>query len=84
MKISNEELELFDDFLDSLYIKKKGDRKRIIMIYTRLFKKKKTIKEFEEKLEELGWDEITIMNISRYIINWNYRIEEDKKNERRK
>lgn len=80
----NIDLIQFNDYLDSLYIKRKMDRNKIINIYRRLSKQQKSITEFEEKLEELGWDEITIMNISRYIVNWNYRIEENKKNERRK
>lgn len=79
MKTDKEELKLFDLFLDSLYIKKKIDRNKIINIYRKLFKQRKTIIEFEKELEELGWDEITIKNISRYITNWNYREEENKK-----
>ena len=71
MKISEEELKLFDMYLDSLYIKKKMD------IYRKLFKQQKSITEFEERLEELGWDEITVNNISRYITNWNFRKDEN-------
>lgn len=79
MKTDKEELKLFDLFLDSLYIKKKIDRNKIINIYRKLFKQRKTIIEFEKELEELGWDEITVNNISRYIINWNFRKDENEK-----
>lgn len=79
MKTNKEELKLFDLFLDSLYIKKKIDRNKIINIYRKLFKQRKTIIEFEKELEELGWDEITIKNISRYITNWNFRKDENEK-----
>lgn len=75
----NIDLIQFNDYLDSLYIKRKTDRNKIINIYRRLFKQQKSIAEFEEKLEELGWDEITIKNISRYILVWNYREEENKR-----
>lgn len=77
MKISEEELKLFDMYLDSLYIKKKMDRNKVINIYRKLFKQQKSITEFEERLEELGWDEITVNNISRYITNWNFRKDEN-------
>lgn len=70
-------LELFDNFLDSLYIKKKTDRNKIIAIYKRLYKKGKNILDFENELEKLNWDEITINNITNYVINWNYRNKEN-------
>ena len=73
------DLKQFNEYLDSLYIKKKMDRNKIINIYRKLFKQQKSITEFEERLEELGWDEITIKNISRYILVWNYRKREDEK-----
>lgn len=79
MKIDKEELKLFDLFLDSLYIKRKIDRNKIINIYRKLFKQRKTIIELEKELEELGWDEITVNNISRYITNWNFRKDENEK-----
>ncbi len=79
MKTDKEELKLFDLFLDSLYIKKKIDRNKIINIYRKLFKQRKTIIEFEKELEELGWNEITVSNISRYITNWNFRKDENEK-----
>ena len=79
MKTDKEELKLFDLFLDSLYIKKKIDRNKIINIYRKLFKQRKTIIEFEKELEELVWNEITVSNISRYITNWNFRKDENEK-----
>lgn len=79
MKTDKEELKLFDLFLESLYIKKKIDRNKIINIYRKLFKQRQTVIEFEKELEELGWDEITVNNISRYITNWNFRKDENEK-----
>lgn len=74
-----ENLEKFDTYLDSLYIKKKTDRNKIIALYKRLFKQKKNILDFEKELEKLGWDEITINNITYYVTNWNYRDKENRK-----
>ena len=79
MKTSEEELKLFDMYLDSLYIKRKIDRNRIIGLYKRLFKKKKNLNDFETDLEKLGWDEITIRNITNYVSNWNFRKDENEK-----
>lgn len=72
-----EMMEEFDLFLDSLYIKKKTDRNKIIALYKRLLRQKKNVLDFEKELEELGWDEITIDNISHYVTNWNYRNKEN-------
>ncbi len=79
MKISEEELKLFDMYLDSLYIKRKVDRNRIIGLYKRLFKKKKNLNDFETDLEKLDWDEITIRNITSYVSIWNIRKDENEK-----
>lgn len=79
MKTSEEELKLFDMYLDSLYIKRKIDRNRIIGLYKRLFKKKKNLNDFETGLEKLGWDEITIRNITNYVSIWNFRKDENVK-----
>lgn len=73
------DLKSFDNFLESLYIKKKFDRNKIINLYKKLLKQKKSIIDFETGLEELGWEEITIQNISRYIMIWNYRKKENEK-----
>lgn len=79
MKTSEEELKLFDMYLDSLHIKRKIDRNRIIGLYKRLFKKKKNLNDFETDLEKLGWDEITIRNITNYVSIWNFRKDENEK-----
>jgi hypothetical protein len=73
------DLKAFDNFLESLYIKKKVDRNKIINLYKRLLKQKKSIINFETGLEELGWEEITIQNITNYVLIWNYRKKEDEK-----
>ena len=77
MKIGEEELKLFDMYLNSLYIKRKVDRNRIIGLYKRLFKKKKNLNDFETELEKLDWDEITIRNITSYVSIWNFRKDEN-------
>lgn len=73
------DLKAFDNFLESLYIKKKVDRNKIINLYKKLLKQKKSIIDFETGLEELGWEEITIQNITNYVLIWNYRKKEDEK-----
>lgn len=65
-----------DKFLDKeLYLRPKVKRQVIITIYKRYLKLNKTINDLEECLYDLNFDEITIDNISKYIINWNYRKE---------
>lgn len=73
------DLKTFDNFLENLYIKKKVDRNKIINLYKRLLKQKKSIIDFEIGLEKLGWEEITIQNITSYVLIWNYRKKEDEK-----
>lgn len=73
------DLKAFDNFLESLYIKKKVDRNKIINLYKKLFKQKKSIIDFETGLEKLGWEEITIQNITNYVLIWNFRKKEDEK-----
>ena len=73
------DLKAFDKFLESLYIKKKVDRNKIINLYKRLLKQKKSIIDFETGLEEIGWEEITIQNITNYVLIWNFRKKEDEK-----
>ena len=73
------DLKAFDNFLESLYIKKKVDRNKIINLYKRLLKQKKSIIDFETSLEKLGWEEITIQNITNYVLIWNYRRREDER-----
>lgn len=65
-----------DKFLNKeLYLRPKVKRQVIITIYKRYLKLNKTINDLEECLYDLNFDEITIDNISKYIINWNYRKE---------
>lgn len=65
-----------DKFLDKeLYLRPKVKRQVVITIYKRYLKLNKTINDLEECLYDLNFDEITIDNISKYIINWNYRKE---------
>lgn len=73
------DLKAFDKFLESLYIKKKVDRNKIINFYKRLLKQKKSIIDFETGLEKLSWEEITIQNITNYVLIWNYRRREDER-----
>lgn len=73
------DLKAFDNFLESLYIKKKVDRNKIINLYKRLLKQKKSIIDFETGLEKLRWEEITIQNITNYVLIWNYRRREDER-----
>lgn len=73
------DLKAFDNFLESLYIKKKVDRNKIINLYKRLLKQKKSIIDFETGLEKLSWEEITIQNITNYVLIWNYRRREDER-----
>lgn len=73
------DLKAFDNFLESLYIKKKVDRNKIINLYKKLLKQKKSIIDFETGLEKLGWEEITIQNITNYVLIWNFRKKEDEK-----
>lgn len=73
------DLKAFDKFLESLYIKKKVDRNKIINLYKRLLKQKKSIIDFETGLEKLGWEEITIQNITNYVLIWNFRKKENRK-----
>lgn len=73
------DLKAFDNFLESLYIKKKVDRNKIINLYKKLLKQKKSIIDFETGLEKLGWEEITIQNITNYVLIWNCRRREDER-----
>lgn len=70
----------FDKFLDKeLYLRPKVKRQVVITNYKRYLKLDKSIKDLEECLYDLNFDEITIGNISKYIINWNYRKEMNKR-----
>lgn len=77
------DLKKFDDYLNyELWLTSKIMRKIIIMNYKKYFDKNKTILDFEQCLFDLGYYDITINNISRYITNWNHREEMDKKVEK--
>lgn len=51
----------------------------ITNITKKYYKEKRTIKELEEYLEKLGFYDITINNISQYLLFANYRYEIDRK-----
>ena len=51
----------------------------ITNITKKYYKEKRTIKELEEYLEKLGFYDITINNISQYLLFSNYRYEMDRK-----
>lgn len=89
------DLVKFDKWLQfRRYITRKEDRKKIISIYKRLFKEKKNILDFEAELEKIFYSnknatmsfdyEITIADISKYILNTFYRRKEDEKVENSK
>ena len=66
----------FDKFLDKeLYLRPKIKRQIVITNYKRYLKQNKNINDLEECLYDLNFDEITIENISKYLINGNYRNE---------
>lgn len=78
--MKNIDLELFDKWLnEEIYIKLKRDRNKIINTYKKFVSQDKTINDYEAELENLGWSEITIDNISNYLMIWNKRIEENQK-----
>lgn len=82
MKTNIVDLELFDKWLDKyLYVRPKYRRKAIINCYKRLYKQDKSILDFENALERMGWCDITINNISKYVMNAEYRNKENKKYE---
>lgn len=74
------DLKKFEDYLNyELWLKPEILRKIVLINYKRYYKQKKTILEFEECLSNLGYYDITIENIARYLTNYNHRIEMDKK-----
>lgn len=73
-------IETFDEWLNKRqYITRKNDRKKIIKLFQRHVQEGKNVTSFEEGLLKLGWDEITVEPIIRYVIFWNYRNEENQK-----
>ena len=74
------DLELFDKWLkQERYIKLKKDRNKIISTYKKSISQNKTINEYQEELEKIGWDEITTSDIANYILFWNHRVEGNQK-----
>lgn len=72
----------FDLWLNNeLYIKAKYKRNKIISLYKRFLNQNVSIKKLEYELDNLGYDEITYNNISRYILYPEYRYKENKKME---
>lgn len=68
------DFELFDKWMDQeLYIRPKRKRTEIISLYKRMTKANRNVVEFEEELDKLGWSEITIGNITDYLMIWNHK-----------
>ena len=73
------DLKIFDLWLEKRrYITNKICRKTIVNIYKKLLNLKLTCKDFEEYLEDLGFEEEVYQPISKYITIWNYRDTENK------
>ena len=71
---------LFDKWMDQeLYIRPKKKRTEIIKLYKDMVKANKSVVEFEEELEKLGWPDITIQNITNYLMVWNFKDGENTK-----
>ncbi len=74
------DFELFDKWMDQeQYIRPKKERTKIINLYKNMVKANKSIVEFEQELERLGWCEVTIQNISNYLMVWNFKEGENTK-----
>lgn len=72
------DFELFDKWMDEeLFIRPKRKRTKIISLYKRMIKANENVVEFEHELEKLGWDEITIKNITDYLMIWNIKDKEN-------
>ena len=75
--MKNLDYEVFDKWLcDELYLKKKSVRKEIIALTKFGIENELTVKWYEDELEKKGFDEITIKNISDYVMIWNIRNEQ--------
>lgn len=73
-------LDLFDKWLNQeFYVRPKYKRTEIITLYKKILRENKTVEQLEEQLDKIGWDEITYNNITNYIVNYNYRVKENKK-----
>lgn len=74
------DFELFDKWMEQeQYIRPKKKRTEIISLYKRMVKANNNVLEFEEELEKLGWTEITIQNITNYLMVWNVKEGENTK-----
>lgn len=74
------DFELFDKWMDQeLYIRPKNKRTEIINLYKDMVKANKSVNEFEEELDKLDWPDITIQNITNYLMVWNDKDEENTK-----
>lgn len=74
------DLDLFDKWLyERRYIRRKGERKKIISLYKRLLKQEKNINDLTKEYDKLGYPEETINDITTYLTFWNYRKKENEK-----
>lgn len=74
------DFELFDKWMDQeQYIRPKKKRTEIINLYKKMVKANKSIMEFEQELDKIGWSEITIQAVSNYLMVWNYKEGENTK-----
>ncbi len=74
------DFELFDKWMEQeQYIRPKKKRTEIISLYKRMVKANNNVLEFESELEKLGWSEITIQNITNYLMVWNVKEGENTK-----
>lgn len=73
-------LDLFDKWLNQeVYIRPKYRRTEIITLYKKMVREGKSIIDFENALDKIGWDEITYEKIGRYVSLTNYRFTENNK-----
>lgn len=73
-------IKTFDLWLrERRYIKRKADRQKILKLFKKHVEEGKNVTSFEKGLEKLGWNEITIESIVKYLIFWNYRNNENNK-----
>lgn len=74
------DFELFDKWMEQeQYIRPKKKRTEIISLYKRMVKANNNVLEFESELEKLGWSDITIQNITNYLMIWNFKEGENTK-----
>lgn len=71
------DLEKLRDYLSSIYILKKKEQDRIIRYYELGVKENKRESYLGQALENMGYDDTTIYDITRYILYWNARVNAD-------